>query len=347
MGPRNKLPCRRATGYSLRYATGKVCLIPPFRFATLRAGIHPRPRGAGYSTRLNKKSAAGFTLVELLVVISVIGTLASIVLVNMGGARQSAAIAKSKTFSSSIQQKIGIDLVGAWDFEEDSGTVAQDSWETNSGTLVNGPARRSGTECMVDGCLEFDDAASQYVEIPNSSSLQFSDHFTVEAWAKSDDDMAYSLISKGTYFGIYQGWHISTAGSPANLLFEICDGISRSYINFYTGRKFGWTHIVAIRDGNRIMAYADGALKSSMTHSIGSVVNGTNVFLGRRASSAGSYFDGKIDQVRFYSEPLLLSQIKRNYLYGLKRLLAGGQITKAEYDQRIGRLNKEYAAAEY
>ncbi|MFA7715045.1 MAG: hypothetical protein WCX77_02995, partial [Candidatus Paceibacterota bacterium] len=53
----NKLPRSKLAGYSLpayrqagAIATGKVCLI----LRSLRAGIYPRPKGAGYSTRLNK-----------------------------------------------------------------------------------------------------------------------------------------------------------------------------------------------------------------------------------------------------------------------------------------------------
>jgi prepilin-type N-terminal cleavage/methylation domain-containing protein len=290
----------------------------------------------------NKK---GFTLIELLVVIAIIGILAGMVVVNMTGATDTARIAKGKTFSESMKRSMFSSLVSEWNIDEGSGNAIKDTIGSGDGDLAgHAPTWLAGSSCAINGCLDFNSASSQYVEIPNSSSLQFTDQFSIEAWVKSDNDMAYSLISKGTYFGIYQGWHISTAGSPSSLLFEVCDGVNRSYIDFLTGRKFGWTHIVAVRDGNRILAYTDGVLRSTLINSIGSVVNSTNVFLGRRASGPGSYFDGQIDQVRFYDKPLLLSQIRQNYLVGLDGLLASGQITQDEYQDKLNKL--EYAISE-
>jgi prepilin-type N-terminal cleavage/methylation domain-containing protein len=293
----------------------------------------------------NRQYQKAFTLIELLVAIAIVGILAGLAVVSMSGATDAARMAKGKTFSESMKRSMFSSLVSEWNINEGLGNTIKDTIGSSDGDLTgHSPIWKSGSDCVMDGCLDFDDASAQYVEIPNSSSLQFTDQFSIEAWVKSDDDMPYSLISKGTYFGLYQGWHISTAGSPTDLLFEVSDGLDRKWIDFYIGRKFGWTHIVAVRDGSRILAYADGVLKSTQTNSIGSVVNGTNIFFGRRASSAGSYFDGRIDQVRFYNQPLLLSQIRRDYLAGLDRLLASGQMAEKDYQEKLNKF--KYAAAE-
>ena len=59
-----------------------------------------------------------FTLLELLVVITIIGILSSIVIVSMSGSADSASIAKGKAYAQQVQALLGHEARGMWDFDE-------------------------------------------------------------------------------------------------------------------------------------------------------------------------------------------------------------------------------------
>ncbi|GAI47506.1 unnamed protein product, partial [marine sediment metagenome] len=60
----------------------------------------------------------GFTLIEVLVVVAIIGLLASIILVSLKEARERAKIAKSFNFAAQVHHALGAYAVGIWDFNE-------------------------------------------------------------------------------------------------------------------------------------------------------------------------------------------------------------------------------------
>jgi len=72
-------------------------------------------------------SSKAFTLIEILVVIAIIGLLASIVIVNVNNAREKARIAAGLQFSAEVYHALGAYAVGIWNFDEGSGTIAKDS----------------------------------------------------------------------------------------------------------------------------------------------------------------------------------------------------------------------------
>ena len=72
---------------------------------------------------LNKTKA--FTLVELLVTISIISVISSTILVSLNSARDKSKISAGVQLESSLYQNFGIDEVGIWNLDDNSGNITR------------------------------------------------------------------------------------------------------------------------------------------------------------------------------------------------------------------------------
>src|SRR5690606_6867206 len=97
----------------------------------------------------------GFTLIEVLVVVSILGLVASVALANLQSAKEKAEIAAGQQFHSSVQRAIGVDTLARWDFDETAGTETLDSSRNNlAGTIVGAihtPNGMTGSALLFDG----------------------------------------------------------------------------------------------------------------------------------------------------------------------------------------------------
>ena len=206
-------------------------------------------------------------------------------------------------------------LVGYWPFDEGPGTIAYDySGNGNNGTLVNFnfTATSGWTTGKVGGALSFDGVDDRVTL--SDDPFDFSGDFTISLWASAPQGTSgMSMISKGAYFSISPGYHISSAFSPADFLFEISDATGRTYAQFYSGVSWsGWRHFVAVKTATRIRTYLDGGLKATVTHTRGSLANSLVLEIGRTSGGA-RWFKGLIDEVRIYNRALSDSEIKALY----------------------------------
>jgi prepilin-type N-terminal cleavage/methylation domain-containing protein len=285
------------------------------------------------------KTEKAFTLIELLVVIAIIGILAGLAVVSMSGATEAARIAKLKVYSNSIRSSLMGNRVSEWKFDEGAGANATDTVGTNNGALVNSPTRKSGTDCVSGGCLDFN-GGSNYVNCGTDPSLTPVD-ITLEAWAKPATMLTWmGIISNMTSWGTGFSLQIGTAQNIAIM-------VSGAYLQTtWTPEVNKWYYIAATHDSqtNLNVLYVNGKEERRSTRAI-SYESNPKTYIGAFYTTSGS-FSGTLDEVRIYNKALTSSRLRENYFSGIEKLLANGQITKQEYQQRLADLNSNYAVKE-
>lgn len=261
------------------------------------------------------KHKPGFTLIEILVVISIIGFIATAGMIYLQQVREDGRIAALLQFSNGIKSNLASSHVSYWSFDNKDAT---DSWGKNSGIVNGANCSKSGVlrnACYFNG--------TNYIRVATSTSLTnnfiSTNDWTFEAWIKPDlqgDD--YQDI----FEGIYHRPRIAIINSERSLLLA---GYAPNYRNLAEKTEIinnKWQHIIVIAkivDNNfaNYKLYHNGKkVFDNNARRITGVLNSDYYFIGGRT---GEYFKGLIDEVKIYSEALNLAQIQKNYTEGALR----------------------------
>jgi len=254
----------------------------------------------GYNKVMKNKA---FTLVELLVVVAILGLLASIVFVSLSGARDKAKIAAGLQFESSVHHALGAYAVGIWDFDDQ--TANDTSGNNNNGT-INGATFTTDTPSKKGYAMSFD--GNDYVEILDNTSIDISGNLTISTWLKFPAGGEFALISKIS--------NIYDAGNWA-IIIGWGDKIALRFgsVNSDLSNDGKWHQVVGVHQGTTAYLYVDGKLiKTQATGAVSA--NNYNLYFGRANDGSGGYI-GLIDNVRVYDQALSESQIKQLYVEGV------------------------------
>jgi len=266
------------------------------------------------------KKFKGFTLIELLVVISIIGLLASLVLVSVNNARESARVAALKQFSASIYHAFGANIIGYWKFDGN----LDDSSGNNLTLSRNIPL--TFNDNGVDGkSAIFNSAPNGYLYSAgkNPKLDSQSGAMTIEFWMNANDtDVLTScgLVGGGQPSSTYPFYIYAVRNLDKITVYFY--GVSNNLVLIKTGNIFDgrWHHICAIYDGKGTAVIYIDAEKGTpkTTPGLGGLRKSGELVVGGGAII--TQYAGSIDELRIYDQALDSAQIEQHYAEGLYKI---------------------------
>ncbi len=219
---------------------------------------------------------------------------------------------KSQTTQAAILSPIPPSgLVGWWRFDEGSGTLAGDSsGNGNTGTIFgcSWVSGKYGDALSFDGLTSYVDGGNNLVFNSNT--------FSIALWFKTTT-VAPSFQSIFTKSGVASDFDLQIEGSTLKFYISQSTNLAISYSTPIVINT--WYHVV-ISDGgtgaNNLKMYVNGVEVASESPTGSRATNSNNVQIGKSAVWGGRYFNGVIDEVRFFNRALSAAEIQTDYQNG-------------------------------
>ena len=171
--------------------------------------------------------------------------------------------------------------------------------------------------------VNFDSTQDQYVNFgdPSSGALDFgTDDFTISLWFNTTQSAGTGdwpqLIRKVSGSPAY-GYEIglsNTDDPPIYIYFKIWNNSSSAAVSTPTAVNDGaWHHVVGVKTATTVTMYLDGEYIDYDSHSLGTVSNSANLYLGTNDATNWSEYNGKLDEIKIFNSALTADQVKLLY----------------------------------
>ena len=196
-------------------------------------------------------------------------------------------------------------------------TANDSSGNGNHGTLQGSASYTSG---MVGAAFSLP-TQSDYVEVPDDPSLNFSGNFSIDAWVRTTNTVTGTIVDKragNTSFPI--GYHFYLTGPY--LAFQLGDGSSSIFYYALPPINDGnWHHVAVTVNRNSQSGgtfYIDGSLTNHFdpTSHPGSIGNSAPLRIGQQYLAGFEPFQGAIDEVELFDRELAPAEVQAIYNAG-------------------------------
>lgn len=215
----------------------------------------------------------------------------------------SGSVSMNRCVADSSGRDLDINMTGMvayWDFQEinSTGNLNDRADENNAQAISFSTVTRGkyGNGISLDGIAD-------YVSVPNSASLNLTDHLTISAWVKGNTDPSndWYVVSKRTDASgcAYQLYVANTNKARLNINGQVADGSTALvkdtwYMITGTYNGSGYIYVNALFDG--------GPSAMSMNNIEAPIYIGNNRYLS-------TPFDGTIDEVGIWNRSLNETEI--------------------------------------
>jgi len=261
----------------------------------------------------------GFTMIEILVVVSIFGLISSVALANIQSAREKATVAAGQQFNGTVERSLGAEIVGRWGFDEGSGDIALDSSGNNlDGDIVGATYTADG---MSGSALVFD--GNDYItgtDFPNPGE---NGRVTIIAWLRPTNVASANTIFEagGTsctavQVGITGGKTFSASSQSAHMIAITDDeGNPVTISEQRVVENNLWQNTAFVFDGDVMRTYINGAEKNVVSNAGTSDCDDPAWVAGAASetSSFGYGYSGTIDSLQIFNSALTASEIQKIY----------------------------------
>src|SRR3989338_11401564 len=185
------------------------------------------------------------------------------------------------------------DIVGFWNFNEESGSAAYDLSGNQRDGLINGAVYvggKNGTGLYFDG--------NDYVDIPNTNDLDLQNGFILSAWVKFDDYNDDNVIVGKHVSGYVNGYFIGVQDNKFDFYVNNPPFLGEDRLRSSRAYNDGeWHYVVGVYNGTTQYLYVDGILEAQQSKEY-SIFNSANLRIGGifEGQDNGAFI-GSIDEV--------------------------------------------------
>jgi len=260
---------------------------------------------------LKNKKQEGYTLVEILVVIAIIGILSSVTFVAFSSAREKSRMSTAKMFEVNKLVSARNYLISEWKFEEGTGNIAYNSSSDDNGVFVGSPSWSNETYDTSTSKKSLYFPFGSYIKLNQILGIMDS-NFSISMWIKT-------IVSTGQAYIVYNagnilGYRFGIGGG--SLIFLI--GNDSSYVETNCTTKTvnddKWHHVAISfdRENKKVTCFIDGKEEGYKDLNSG-YYGGSTEYLTKIGSGYDNKYQGNLDNVRIFTSSLSASDIQKLY----------------------------------